>query len=101
MNGKENALADKLPDLFAGFNPDEHEMLTMDGFDDCIIGVMERYGQNPIVCYDKEKVIQRLESDGMDRDEAEEFFYYNQIGAWMGDATPCFLSTNAGDDAPR
>ena len=97
MNGKENALADKLPDLFAGFNPDEHEMLTMDGFDDCIIGVVERYGQNPIVCYDKEKVIQRLESDGMDRDEAEEFFYYNQIGAWMGDATPCFLSTNTTD----
>jgi len=94
MNGKENALADELNDLFAGFDPDEHEMLTMDGFDDCIIGVMERYGQNPVVCYDKEKVIQSLESDGMDRDEAEEFFYYNQIGAWMGNATPCFLSIN-------
>ena len=82
------------PDLFAGFDPDEHEMLTMDGYNDCIVGVVERFGQNPIVCYDKERVIQRLESDGMNRDEAEEFFYFNQIGAWMGDSTPCFLSAN-------
>ena len=81
-------------DLFAGFDPNEHEMLTMDGFDDCIAGVVERFGQNPIVCYDKEKVIQHLESGGMDRNEAEEFFHFNQIGSWMGDSTPCFLSAN-------
>ena len=84
----------KSTDLFAGFDPDEHEMLTMDGYDDCIVGVVERYGQKPIVCYDKEKVLQRLESEGCDRDEAEEFFYFNQIGAWAGDSTPCFLSAN-------
>jgi len=81
-------------DLFAGFDPDEHELLIMDGYDDCIVGVVERFGQNPIVCYDREKVICRLELDGMDRDEAEEFFQFNQIGAWMGDSTPCFLSAN-------
>jgi len=85
----------KSTDLFAGFDPDEHELLTMDGYDDCIVGVVERFGQEPIVCYDREKVICRLESDGMDRDEAEEFFQFNQIGAWMGDSTPCFLSANA------
>jgi len=82
-------------DLFAGFDPDECELMVMDGYDDCIVGVVERYGQNPIVCYDKEKVLFRLESDGMDRSEAEEFFYFNQIGAWMSDSTPCFLSANA------
>ena len=82
-------------DLFAGFDPDEHELMTMNGYDDCIVGVVERFGQNPIVCYDKEKVIQRLETDGCTRDEAEEFFYFNQIGAWVGDSTPCFLSANS------
>jgi hypothetical protein len=81
--------------LFAGFDPDEHDLLVMDGYDDCIVGVVERYGQPPIVCYDKNKVLERLEADGMDRDGAEEFFSFNQIGAWMGDATPCFLSVNA------
>lgn len=75
-------------------NEKENATMIMKGYDDCIAGVVERFGQNPIICYDKEKVIQRLESDGMDRDEAEDFFYYNQYGAWVGDATPCFLSTN-------
>ena len=84
----------KSTDLFAGFDPDEHELLTMDGYDDCIVGVVERYGQKPIVCYDKEKVLQRLESEGFDRDEAEEFFYFNQINALVGDSSPCFLSAN-------
>ena len=73
------------------------KQLTMDGYGDCIAGVVERFGQNPIVCYDKEKVLQKLEADGMDRDEAEEFFCFNQMGAWMGDSTPCFLSANEKD----
>ena len=68
------------------------ELLTMDGYDDCIVGVVERFGQEPIFCYNKEKIIQSLQSDGASRDEAEEFFYFNQIGAWMGDSTPCFIS---------
>lgn len=78
----------------AGFDPDEFELVVMNGYDDCIIGVVERFGQEPIVCYDKEKVLRRLESDGMDRSEAEEFFYFNQLGAWIGEYTPCFLSEN-------
>jgi len=67
-------------------------MLTMDGYDDCIVGVVERFGQEAIVCYDKEKVLHKLGIEGMDEEEALEFFYYNQIGAWMGEGTPCFLT---------
>jgi hypothetical protein len=69
-------------------------MLVMDGYSDCVVGVVERFGQEEILCYDKEKVLCKLESQGMNRDEAEEFFYFNQLGAWMGDTTPCFLSKN-------
>ena len=90
MSDKETNAGLLSSDLFAGFDADK--LMVMDGYDDCIVGVVERFGQEPIVCYDKEKVLRRLEADGMDRDEAEEFFYLNQIGAWMGDATPCFLS---------
>tara|TARA_B100001094_G_scaffold282126_1_gene294026 strand:- start:658 stop:957 length:300 start_codon:yes stop_codon:yes gene_type:complete len=78
--------------LFGDFDPDELTLMVMDGYDDCIIGVVERFGQSPIVCYDKVKIIQKLESDGMDNEEAEEFFRFNQLGAGMGDLTPCFLS---------
>lgn len=87
-------------DLFCGFDPDEHKLVTMDGYDDCIVGIVERYGQPPIVCYDKQKVLQSLEADGCDPDEAEEFFYFNQIGAWAGESTPCFLSLNESRPLP-
>jgi len=66
-------------------------MMKMDGYDDCIIGVVLRCGQDPILCYDRELVIVRLREDGMSRDEAVEFFEFNQLGAWVGDGTPCFL----------
>jgi hypothetical protein len=81
-------------DLFAGFDSEENEFITMDGYDDCIVGIVERFGQEPIVCYNKDKVITKLESDGMDSEEAEEFFYFNQIGAYFGECTPCFLTMN-------
>ena len=77
-------------DLFAGF--DTEELVVMDGYDDCIVGVVERFGMEPVVCYDKEKVLLSLEAQDMDRDEAEEWFYFNQIGAWVGEMTPCFLT---------
>lgn len=67
-------------------------MLTMDGYDDCIVGIVERFGMEPIVCYDKDEVLQRHRDDGMSYEEAIEFFAYNQLGAWVGDRTPCFIS---------
>jgi hypothetical protein len=71
---------------------DEDELLKMDGYDDCIVGTVERFGQPEIVCYDKEKVLLKLEASGMTSDEAQEWFYFNQIGAWVGDQTPCFIN---------
>ena len=76
--------------LFAEFDTDE--LLVMDGYDDCIVGIVERLGQDPIVCYDKKKILNNLKKDGMNEEEAEEFFYFNQLGAWMGNSTPCFVT---------
>ena len=68
------------------------EALTMDGYDDCVIGVLERFGMEPIVLYDKEKVIQKLMDDGCDSYEgANEYYEYNQLGGYHGDKTPGFL----------
>jgi len=68
------------------------DILLMDGYDDCVVGVVEQFGRPPIVCYDRENVIRKMVADGMTYEEAEEFFEYNQIGAWVGDRTPCFLT---------
>lgn len=58
-------------------------------FDVAIVGLARR-----IVCYDRDKCIQVMVDDGMDGEgDAEEFFEFNTIGgAWMGDATPCFVT---------
>ena len=70
----------------------DNELLLMDDYDDAIVGLVDRFGQPTIVCYDKEKVIEKLMADGMTDEEALEWYEYNQIGAWMGETTPCFLS---------
>ena len=76
-------------DWIAEHNP---EALLADGFDDAIVGVAERCGQPDLVVYDAERCISILEErDGMDADEAVEFFSFNTLGSWVGDMTPLFL----------
>jgi len=70
---------------------DRGDLLTMDGYDDCIIGVVDRFNSK-FILYDLDKVIDRLMDDDMDTEEAYEFFYTNQLGAWLGEGTPGFLS---------
>lgn len=65
--------------------------IIVDGFDDCIIGIAERCSQPDIVAYDTDKIIEKLVADGMLRDEAEEHFYFNIQGAWLGEDTPVFI----------
>ena len=67
--------------------------MTMDGFDDCAIGVLERSGMKRIVVYDKEKVIEKLMDGGIPTyDGALDFYEYNQLGAFLGDnSAPGFL----------
>ena len=73
--------------------------LSADGFDDAIIGTMERFGMDPILAYDWDKCIDILvERDGMDREEAIEYMDFNVTGAWAGEGTPCFI--HAYEDAP-
>jgi len=66
--------------------------LVMDGFDGCVMGILERFGMENIVIYDKEKVIQQLMDEGCDSYEgAVEYYEFNQLGGWHGDQTPGFL----------
>jgi hypothetical protein len=62
----------------------------MDGFDDAILGVVERIGLQT-VCYDLNKVIEILMKQGMDEQDAWDWYQFNMIGAWVGEATPVFL----------
>jgi biotin synthase-related radical SAM superfamily protein len=67
------------------------DVLFMDDYDDCIVGIMERFGMDPVVVYDKQKILSKLISEGMSDEEAYEFFEFNQLGAWVGEFTPAFI----------
>ena len=62
-------------------------------FDAAIVGVADRIGMETVVVYDTSKVIDILcERDGMDREQATEFYEYNIIGASVGERTPMFIT---------
>lgn len=69
------------------------EALLLDGFDEAIVGYVERIGTDPVVTYDKNKIIEILEREGLTYEEALEHFDYNIIGSWLGEATPFFLTS--------
>ena len=76
-------------ELISEINP---EAMLADGFDDAIIGVVEQYGTETIALYDKEKCINILIKQGMKEDEAIDYFYFNIVGAWVGETTPCYAT---------
>ena len=67
--------------------------LKMVGYDDCIMGTVDRFGfDHEVYLYDVSKVISKLVSeDGMDEDEANEFFEFNMKGSWVGPGTPVYF----------
>lgn len=67
------------------------ELLTMDGYDDCIEGIATRVNQTPFIIYNYEKVITKLMKQGMSYHEAVDFHEFNQACVWIGESTPAFL----------
>ena len=67
-------------------------MLLADGFEGAFIGVATRCGQPTLAIYNKNMCLQILIDDGMDMDEAIDYFEYNTEGAWAGEETPLFLN---------
>lgn len=63
------------------------------GFDQAIVGCVERCGSLPVFLYDYQKCIELLEFNGMSNIEAQNYIEFNVLGAYVGDHTPMF--TNA------
>jgi len=64
--------------------------ILLDGFDDCIIGITEEFGNGPRILYSKEKIINKLMED-MSEEESLEYFDFNIIGGYFGEQNPIFL----------
>ena len=70
---------------------EENECLIADGYEAALIGITE--GTNPVAVYDSGLCIECLMKQGMTREDAVEWFYYNTIGAYVGEKTPLFLKS--------
>jgi hypothetical protein len=74
---------------------DYEDVLIADGFDDAVIGIEPMTMR---VVYDIDKVIEILMDQGMDHDEAIEYYEFNIVGAYVGEQTPLFVNTYASRD---
>ena len=63
-------------------------------YDSCLVGVGYRFNDGPLAVYDLSKVMSVLEAD-MTQEEAQEYFEFNTLGAWMGDGTPMFVELDS------
>ena len=68
----------------------ENEFITIDGFDDAIIGVNE---SNMTLIYSVKKCLEILMQD-MDSDEALEYFYHNLYNSFNYDKQLMFCDDN-------
>lgn len=69
-------------------------MLRMDNFNDCILGVCERFGQRPFIVYDRDQVIEKLVTEeDMSTDDAWDWYFFNMLGSGL-DGAPGFVDTN-------
>jgi len=74
-------------------------MLRADGFNDAIMGVVQRFGQEAVILYDTDKLLDILVTrDEMTYEEAVEFFEFNILGSWVGEETPAFFSKSSLED---
>ena len=71
--------------------PSDPDTLLADGFEDALIGYGTRFSYG-VAVYSRRKCLDILvERDGMDYEEAVEFFDFNVTGAYVGENTPVFL----------
>jgi len=87
--------AERLNDIRTGLSEIwgcEFLFLSEVEYDEAIIGVVERAGGSPIIAYDTQKILDILERT-MPMEDAQEYFDYNILGAYMGDRTPVYITS--------
>lgn len=69
-------------------------MITADGFDYGLLGVTSRDGKT-VAVYSVERCVETLINEqGMDSEEAWDYFDFNVLNAYVGDQTPIFIWEN-------
>lgn len=77
----------------------DDNLLFMEGFDQCILGIAMTHGSVPRVSYSVELILETLENrDGMSHDEALEYYEHNIGCSYAGPYTPALVIAAPGVD---
>lgn len=71
-------------------NYPDSEILIADGLEEAFMGVATQFN-TPIAIFDEEKCIDILVNQGMNTEEAIEYYEFNILGAYVGVNTPAFF----------
>jgi hypothetical protein len=66
-------------------------------YDPCIVGVARRFNDTVLI-YSIKAILDMHVRQGMEYEEAAEYFEFNTIGGWLGDQTPIFLQDTVLED---
>jgi hypothetical protein len=66
--------------------------LFFDGLDAAIVGMGQQFTDPALVVYDEGRILKILMDQGMDWDEAFEFYSFNIAGSWVGENTPIIVT---------
>lgn len=68
------------------------ELLKVDGHDNAYIGLGSSIGEADRLVYDSDIILDNLIAQGMTEEEAQEYFNYNILDAYVGDKMPLYVS---------
>jgi hypothetical protein len=70
-----------------------NEMLFLNDYNEnSLIGLLFKHETNIVAVYDDYLCVQSLVEEGMEEEEAIEYFEYNTRGSYVGENTPAFLT---------
>ena len=73
------------------YGEEAETIMFADGFDDAIVGVGNSFGGSLCAIYDTDLIVKQCMKDGMEYDEALEYFDFNIAGSYVGEQTPIFI----------
>ena len=78
------SVLDQLGDL----NP---EAYLLDNMELALVGIGYRGHTDPVAVYSKKQIYDKLLSDGLSEEDADEYFSGKFMASWAGDNTPIIL----------
>jgi len=80
-------MVETILDTISEINP---KALKADGFNDAILGITSRCGDDSLIAYDYDECVKILQKD-MSYEDSVEYMEFNVVGSYVGEGTPIFI----------